>query len=245
MTNALTRRALLGASLFGLVGCGQPPPATGNKIPSGTSNTPHQRLIGEATLPHRMDVQGTVVGGLSAIDYDPASGLYVLVSDDRSQLNPARFYTARIALTATGLGTPVLHSVTPLLRADGSPFPNSRRAQAHEEVPDPEAIRWLPSGNLLWTSEGAVTRGMGPALYESQADGRWVKEFLRMKSPAGKEVYWLTGEFQNHHPVQDDSDTVALEAGYASLVPCKIDVTDYAYLNRFKQWEIEEQGNII
>ncbi|HNU38504.1 MAG TPA: 5'/3'-nucleotidase SurE, partial [Macellibacteroides fermentans] len=74
-----------------------------------------------------------------------------------------------------------------------------------------------------------------------QADGRWVKEFLRMKSPAGKEVYWLTGEFQNHHPVQDDSDTVALEAGYASLVPCKIDVTDYAYLNRFKQWEIEEQ----
>ena len=131
MTNALTRRALLGAGLFGLVGCGQPPPATGNKIPSGTSNTPRLRLIGEATLPHRMDFQGTVVGGLSGIDYDPASGLYVLVSDDRSQLNPARFYTARIALTATGLGTPVLHSVTPLLRADGSPFPNSRRAQAH------------------------------------------------------------------------------------------------------------------
>lgn len=62
MTNALTRRALLGAGLFGLVGCGQPPPATGNKIPSGTSNTPRLRLIGEATLPHRMDFQGTVVG---------------------------------------------------------------------------------------------------------------------------------------------------------------------------------------
>ena len=175
MTNALTRRALLGAGLFGLVGCGQPPPATGNKIPSGTSNTPRLRLIGEATLPHRMDFQGTVVGGLSGIDYDPASGLYVLVSDDRSQLNPARFYTARIPLTAAGLAPPALHSVTHLLRADGSPFPNSRRAQAHEEVPDPEAIRWLPGGNLLWTSEGTVTRGMGPALHESQPDGRWVR----------------------------------------------------------------------
>ena len=173
MTKAFTRRTLLGAGLLGLVGCSQPQPGS-TALPSATG-TPRLRLIGEATLPHRLDFQGTVVGGLSGIDYDPASGLYVLVSDDRSQLNPARFYTARIPLTATGLGTPALHSVTPLLRADGSHFPSSRRAKPHEEVPDPEAIRWLPGGNLLWTSEGAVTRGMGPALHESQADGRWVR----------------------------------------------------------------------
>jgi 5'-nucleotidase len=98
----------------------------------------------------------------------------------------------------------------------------------------------LPKGTYLNLNVPNIPRVKGMKVCK-QADGRWVKEFLRMKSPADKEVYWLTGEFQNHHPVQDDSDTVALEAGYASLVPCKIDVTDYAYLNRFKQWEIEEQ----
>ena len=57
------------------------------------ATVPRLRLIGEATLPHRMDFQGTTVGGLSGIDYDPASGLYVLISDDRSILSPARAYT--------------------------------------------------------------------------------------------------------------------------------------------------------
>jgi hypothetical protein len=103
-------------------------------------------------------------------------------------------------------------------------------------------IRGRQAG-IEFDSEPLINRYIDYIMHKEYrlADGRWVKEFLRMKSPAGKEVYWLTGEFQNHHAVQDDSDTVALEAGYASLVPCKIDVTDYAYLNRFKQWEIEEQ----
>ena len=42
---------------------------------------------------------------------------------------------------------------------------------------DPEAIRWRPdTGTLLWTSEGDVARGFGPALYESRRDGTLVRE---------------------------------------------------------------------
>ena len=98
----------------------------------------------------------------------------------------------------------------------------------------------LPKGTYLNLNvpDGQSIKGM---MVCKQADGRWVKEFLRLKNPSGKEVYWLTGEFQNHLPVHDDSDTLALESGYASLVPCKIDVTDYRYLTHIKEWEIDEQ----
>src|SRR5436305_4486169 len=44
-------------------------------------------------------VGGTTVGGLSAITYDRAANRYYILSDDRSQVNAARFYTATIDLS--------------------------------------------------------------------------------------------------------------------------------------------------
>lgn len=133
------------------------------------------RLIGEARLPHRLQFQGTTVGGLSGIDYDPATGLYYLISDDGSHFNPARFYTARIALEANRLGQPELTAVTTLRQADGSTYP----AALHGiQVPDPEAIRWRASSqSLLWTSEGHALTGAAPALRESRPDGTLLREF--------------------------------------------------------------------
>ena len=38
------------------------------------------------------------------------------------------------------------------------------------DVPDPEAVRWLPGGEtFLWTSEGDFARGFGPALRATRA----------------------------------------------------------------------------
>ena len=183
MTPQLTRRSLLGAGMvLGaatlLPGCGQPPEIPQRPAPGGpaVATSPRLRLIGETTLPHRMDFQGTTVGGLSGIDYDPATGLYVLISDDRSILSPARAYTARLPLTATGLGTPQLESVTLLRNPQGNPFPKLQQALPTDEVPDPEAVRWLADGHVLWASEGWVHRGMGPALHESRmSDGQLMR----------------------------------------------------------------------
>ncbi|WP_251056110.1 esterase-like activity of phytase family protein [Streptomyces sp. ISL-94] len=41
------------------------------------------RLLGERTVPHKLDFRGTTVGGLSGIDRDPCTGEYALISDDR------------------------------------------------------------------------------------------------------------------------------------------------------------------
>lgn len=67
-----------------------------------------------------------------------------------------------------------------------------------------------------------------------QADGKWVKEFMQTETPSGEPAYWLTGDFENAKPTHPDNDTLALDSGYASLVPCKIDVTDYEFMDKLK-----------
>lgn len=71
-----------------------------------------------------------------------------------------------------------------------------------------------------------------------QADGRWVNEYKLSENGSGHPVYWLTGNFENAVPIHSDNDTLALDNGYASLVPCKIDVTDYEFMNQISNWEV-------
>jgi hypothetical protein len=167
----LRRRLLAGATaaVAGLGGCGSP------VMPSATP--PWLRHLAEAYWPHRLNIQGTTAGGLSGIDYDAERSEYILLSDDRSDLNPARFYTAQWA--PPWLQPPVPKSVVQLQRPGGGPWLARRSAEARTPVPDPEALRLRPgTGTLLWTSEGEVTRGFGPAFYESARDGRLLREFV-------------------------------------------------------------------
>jgi hypothetical protein len=111
------------------------------------------KFIGEYTLPHKMQFENTTVGGLSSIDYNPEEDLYYLICDDRSDINPARFYTAKIWLREYGIDTVQLVSVQTLLQANGQPFPN--RKQDSLRTPDPEALRYNPTNQtIVWSSEG-------------------------------------------------------------------------------------------
>lgn len=175
LPNAVSRRRLLTgtACVALLAACGEPRRAAFQ----ATAGMPGLRLIGETTLPHRLNFKGTTVGGLSGLDYDAAQDLWVAISDDRSDLQPARFYTLRLAITAQALVAPELVDTVPLKPIDGHPFP-SRRQDPQTEVPDPEAIRWRPqTRSLLWTSEGDVRRDGDPALFEMAADGRQLRRF--------------------------------------------------------------------
>ena len=137
-------------AVLGFAGCGVAQTAPANA-------SPRLRLIGETRLPHKLQYQSTTVGGLSGMDYDPASGTYYLLSDDGGSVSPPRFYTARIALAADRLGDVELTGVTLLQGLS---------------APDPEAIRWhAPSQSLLWTSEGNAVRFTAPALYQTRMDG--------------------------------------------------------------------------
>ena len=170
---SLTRRALLrgAASACALAAAGCATRAPSPAAPSGPSEL---LLLGEAILPHGLEVQGTTVGGLSALDHDPATGLWVALSDDRSELQPARFYTLRVDLREGGLRVDVQDAVT-LRQADGKPFP---RRDTRGEVVDPEGMRLLPGGRgVLWTSEGDAKADQPPTLRESRLDGSYVRDF--------------------------------------------------------------------
>ncbi|WP_369794515.1 hypothetical protein [Kutzneria sp. 744] len=58
--------------------------ATGLTAGAATASPSRVRLLGEQIVPFNLPFQGTTVGGLSAIDRDPRTGQYVLISDDRS-----------------------------------------------------------------------------------------------------------------------------------------------------------------
>lgn len=171
----LSRRALLrgtAATLAaGLAGCGtHGAPAKAPAQPGAQ----RLRLLGEATLPHRMVFRGTTVGGLSALDFDAASGLWVALSDDRSALQPARFYSLRLDPEAPGLAL-ALRDVVTLRQADGQPYPPRRFGG---EVVDPEGLRLLPGARaLLWTSEGDPRVQQPPALHLAALDGRHLRRF--------------------------------------------------------------------
>lgn len=156
-----------------------PAPAPAPSSPPPRPACPCLRLIGESTLPERWNFGGTTVGGLSGIDYDAAQGRYILLSDDRSNVDAARFYTARIRYTADALAAPEFTGVTALRSAAGAPYPPGRRAPRGVDVPDPEAVRWLPGGtDFLWSSEGDFARGFGPALRVSRAaDGALLRDY--------------------------------------------------------------------
>lgn len=128
------------------------------------------KFIGAVTVPNDTTVDGTLVGGLSGIDYDPAANLWYLISDDKSDKNPARFYTAKLAFEGARLASvDIQHAVT-LLQVDGQPYPN---AKTGGDVPDPESIRRDPeTGNLWWTSEGDRKLGLSPFLRVSAPDGK-------------------------------------------------------------------------
>ncbi|MDH6167388.1 hypothetical protein M2282_002537 [Variovorax boronicumulans] len=166
-----TRRSFLGgaaaALALGIAGCGSAAPIPG---------TARLRRLAETSWAHRLHIEDTTAGGLSGIDYDPARGEYLLISDDRSDLAPIRYYMARWPLPHAAQPTPT--GVVQLQRPGGGPWPDRRHAVNGLPVPDPEAIRLRPStGTLLWTSEGDIARGFGPALYESARDGRFLREF--------------------------------------------------------------------
>jgi hypothetical protein len=115
------------------------------------------RYLGEQELPNAMPYDGTTVGGLSAISYDARTGQYYVISDDRSQRNPARFYTAEIGVSPTGLDSVRITGTHPFLQPDGSTYPPTvtTPGQPQTVAPDPEGIAVDPAtGRLLWSSEG-------------------------------------------------------------------------------------------
>ena len=112
------------------------------------------RLLGEYSFESGRTFQGSVIGGLSGITYDPQRNVYYAVSDDRGEIQPARFFTLEIDTGPGGIGDVRVVGVT-TLDSDAAtpgiqPYPSG-------EI-DAEEIVLTPERELLISSERDLQR---------------------------------------------------------------------------------------
>jgi hypothetical protein len=137
-------------------------------IEPAMAGEPLLRLIGQQAVATGTIAEGTVVGGLSGIDYDPATGRYIAISDDRSRHAPARFYDIALALTSRRFEGVRFTGVHFMQQPDNALFRTNGI--------DAESIRFS-GGDLLYASEGSAKAGVAPFVREMRGDGSFVRSF--------------------------------------------------------------------
>ncbi|MEH2176852.1 phytase [Nostoc sp.] len=133
---------------------------------------PNVGFVGQSTFPTGFipaGVAGTVngvqtpLGGLSGVTYDAVNNRYYAISDDRSQVAPARFYTFTAdpgTISTTGV---TFTNVTPLKDTSGKFFALNSL--------DPEGIALTNNGTVFISSEGEVNPAAG------RVTNPFIKEF--------------------------------------------------------------------
>ena len=215
------------------------------------------KYLGGYEIPFNQQFMGTTIGGLSGIDYDPKTKQYYLICDDRSQKNPARFYTAKINFAQQGISNVEFVNVTTLLQFNGTAYPDKKTDPAH--VPDPEALRYDPViDKFIWTSEGERITGKDtvieqPAITIITKEGKYVDTFplaqqtiisAEQKGPRQNGVFeglafadnFKTMYISVEEPLYQDGPRAGLEPANAYTRIIKYDmvthrpVAQYAYL---------------
>ena len=68
-----------------------------------------------------------------------------------------------------------------------------------------------------------------------QAKANWKEKFDKRTSPAGRDYYWLTGEFLLLDK-GEDTDEWALANNYISVVPTQFDLTAHHAIQGLNEW---------
>ncbi|MEH2135812.1 phytase [Nostoc sp.] len=132
----------------------------------------------------------TPLGGLSGVTYDAENNRYYAISDDRSQVAPARFYTFN---TVDGVN---FTNVTPLKDTNGNFFATNSL--------DPEGIALTNKGTVFISSEGEVNLNAG------RVTNPFIKEF---SLATGQEVRSLPIPSKFLPVVEDTNGDGIIDAG--------------------------------
>ncbi len=134
--------------------------------------------LGQQIVPTSETFRGLPVGGLSSLDYVPATGRYLAISDDRSDRGPARFYELALDLSKfsrsaePGQAGVSWVNMTTIFDLDGQPFGRN--------MVDPESLRLDGRRNLIyWGNEGQRTSAsmQNPTVRRMHPDGKPAGEF--------------------------------------------------------------------
>ena len=145
--------------------------AVSSNITVAQSSSIHLELLGQASIPHNFNFQDTPIGGLSGLSYDSQTGTYYVISDDRSDLAKARFYSFRLELNgAHQLEKGGIHfkGVHFLRTQNGTFYPEG-------EI-DPEGIVFISDSLLYISSEGVPGKNIAPFINAYDKNGELVKK---------------------------------------------------------------------
>ncbi|MBR5019954.1 MAG: 5'/3'-nucleotidase SurE [Bacteroidales bacterium] len=125
----------------------------------------------------------------------------------------------------------------------------------HAENPDFEGALFYGRQVIDWVLSDGMKRGIYlnvniPAIPKEQirgirmarqGAGRWVKEFDHRVNQRGKHYFWMVGEFEDQEPVgAPDADHHLVDSGFVSVVPHRVDTTDYEELERLRDnWKLD------
>lgn len=128
------------------------------------------RLLGQVEIPYNYNFKETPVGGLSGLTYESRTKTYYVISDDRSDLAPARFYSFKLRLNSEGkLGEHSIQwqAVHILKVKDGAKYAKG--------TIDPEGIAVGPDSLIYISSEGDPRKGVAPFINAFTKSGSLVK----------------------------------------------------------------------
>lgn len=204
------------------------------------------RLIGDHNIMTGTKFNDTEIGGLGGIVYDPKTNKLLSISDDKSLVNPARFYEFDLALTEKSF-TVTPSKVTFLYNEKGELYKKG--------FLDAEGITYL-DGDIFIVTEGAINRTypLPPSFYRYSREGKYKdslpipEKFLLPKkgsenkeygsrhnqsfetlsaSPDGQTVYIATEEslLQDGPPSNTQAGSHVRIIQYKKLIPTK----EFAY----------------
>lgn len=122
-------------------------------------------FLGEVTVPTGTGFAGTEVGGLSAITYNAAKGVYYALSDDQGQIDPVRYYTLSVDVGdgALDAGDVTFADVTFLHDDSGALFGLG--------AVDPEGLTIAQPGIRFLSSEGNALVPIDPFIKRYDPNG--------------------------------------------------------------------------
>jgi 5'-nucleotidase len=161
----------------------------------------------------------------SGVNHGPNMGEDVLYSG-----------TVAAAMEGVTLGVP---GIAISYAANDLTYLSSYRSLLVELVGRITAVREFPADTILNVNLPAVPAPEIKGLKVTKLGSRFFKESLtRMKDPWGHEIFWVGGG-TIHWTGGEDSDHEAVNAGYISITPLHMDLTNYSLIETVRQWQLE------
>ncbi len=78
--------------------------------------------------------------------------------------------------------------------------------------------------------------------FARQDQGCWREDFIRREDPRGRRYLWMKGKFYSREVNATDTDDYLISKGYVTIVPVKVDMTDF---ERLKDLQNAQLNNLF